>query len=203
MARQSALWGWLTCLLLPLVGLLILQPIAGSALTVDAFAANQWHTLWTGHLLHYTAEHFIWDALMFVVFAGLLWKQEGARLWLWLLIAAPLISVFVFLVEPGLLEYRGLSALDTMLFARYCLGLCFGGGMVDRWLFGVLPVTGLSLKLGYEFLSGSTLFVSDLGAGVVALPSAHLAGLLLGVVWALARRSKWLGQSATNAEVVL
>jgi hypothetical protein len=95
--------------------------------------------------------------------------------------------VFVFLVEPALLEYRGLSALDTMLFTRYCLGLCRRGGLLDRWVFGVLPVVGVSLKIGYEFLSGATLFVSDLGAGVVALPSAHLAGLLLGCVWTLAQ----------------
>ena len=187
-ARRSALWGWLACVLLPFVGLFVLQPIESCALTEDALAAHQWHTLWTGHLLHYTAEHFMWDALMFVVFAGLLWKQEGAGLWVWMLLAAPLISIFVFWVEPGLQEYRGLSALDTMLFARYCLGLCRGRGAVDRWLFGVLPLVGVALKIGYEFWSGATLFVCDLGAGVVPLPSAHLAGLVLGFVWGMLLR---------------
>ena len=77
-----------------------------------------------------------------------------------------------------------------MLFTRYCLGLCRGGSAIDRWVFGVLPVVGVALKVGYEFWSGATLFVCDLGLGVVPLPSAHLAGLVLGGVWNILLRIK-------------
>jgi hypothetical protein len=62
-------------LLLPFIGLFVVQPFESCALTVDALAAYQWHTLCTGHFLHFTAEHFTWDALMLAVFAGLLLKQ--------------------------------------------------------------------------------------------------------------------------------
>lgn len=172
------------CLLLPLIGLWVLQGESFAALTRETFSNGISYQLWTGHLLHYTFEHFAWDALMFVVFTALLWREEGWRIFGWLAVAAPLISVVVFKWDPHLIEYRGLSALDTMLFTRYCIGSIVNTRSWDRILFGVLPLAGLSLKTGYEFLSGATLFVSDLGEGVVPLPSAHVAGLVLGILWA-------------------
>ncbi len=183
--KRSNWIGLSFCLLTPLIGLFVLQQMPGSELTVDAIASGRWLTLWSGHCLHYTMNHFILDALMFVVFACLLWPQERWRVWLWLAAAAPVISIFVFSVEPVLLEYRGLSALDTMLYVRFCMGLLRSDSKWDRWLFGALPLFGLTLKIGYELMAGQALFVADLGAGVVPLPSAHLAGLVLGVLWGI------------------
>jgi hypothetical protein len=145
--------------------------------------------------MHYGFEHFIWDALMFVSFALLLWKEERWRLWLWVLVAAPVIALIVFAVHPALTEYRGLSALDTMLFVRYFLG----SGVVlrswQRWWFAVLPLVGLAAKIIFEFLSGSALFVGELGPGVVPLPSAHLAGAFIGFIWFA---SVWIGQAQSS-----
>ena len=120
---------------------------------------------------------------MFVMFSCLLWPMERWRMWLWLVVAAPIISIFVFSVEPTLQEYRGLSALDTMLCVRFFVELLRSDARWERWLFGALPLFGLSLKIGYEFMTSQALFVSDLGVGVVPLPSAHLAGLLFGLLW--------------------
>ena len=168
---------------LPLVAWFVLQGQPALRLTEDAWAAGCWYRLWTGHLLHYGFEHFAWDGLMFVVFAGLLWKEERWRLWLWLFGTAPLISLAVFWVHPSLSEYRGLSALDTMLFLRYFMGsLCVLSGW-QRWVFAVLPLLGLIAKIVFEYQSGVALFVGDLGPGVVPLPSAHLVGALLGLLW--------------------
>jgi len=176
-------WGWLFCILIPVVSGCFLQGQPWAMLTTQALAENQLHTLWTGHLLHYTLEHYVWDALMFVGFACLLWREERGRLWLWLFLAAPLISIVVFRVDPGLSEYRGLSALDSMLFTRYCLGIAVFSKGWDRWLFGCLPLAALTGKIIYELTAGTALFVSDLGPGVVPLPSAHIAGMLLGCIW--------------------
>lgn len=170
-------------LLVPLLGLLVLQPFPSSELTDVALSSGHWWTLWSGHLLHYTMDHFIWDALMFAVFACLLWPVERWRMWLWLGLAPPIISVFVFWVEPGLQEYRGLSALDTMLCVRFFVGFLGSDSRWEHWLLGALPLFGLALKIGYEWFAGQTLFVSDLGAGVVPLASAHFAGLVLGLLW--------------------
>ncbi len=176
-------WGCLLCILIPALSGCFLQGQSWAMLTTHALANNQLLTLWTGHLLHYTLEHFVWDALMFVGFACLLWREERWRLWLWLFIAAPLISIVVFRVDPGLSEYRGLSALDSMLFTRYCLGIAVFSKGWDRLLFGLVPLAALTGKIIYELTAGSALFVSDLGPGVVPLPSAHIAGMLLGGVW--------------------
>ena len=179
------LCGALAIGLLPLVAWFGLQDLAGLRLTEAAWATGQWHGLWTGHLLHYGFEHFAWDALMFIVFAGLLWKEERWRLWLWLFLAAPLISLSVFWVHPALSEYRGLSALDTMLYVRYFLGaLCVLSGW-RRWIFALLPLLGLIAKIIAEYVSGAAFFVGDLGPGVVPLPSAHLVGSVLGLLWFL------------------
>ena len=175
------------CLLIPLFGLLVFQQIPESALTDLALSSGHWWTLWSGHLLHYTMDHFIWDALMFAVFAYLLWSKERWHIWLWLGLAAPIISIFVFWVEPTLQEYRGLSALDTMLCVRFFIEFLRCGSKWERWLFGVLPLCGLTLKIGYEWISGQALFVGDLGEGVVPLASAHFAGLILGLLWGTTR----------------
>lgn len=177
--------GCALCLLLPFIGLWTLQGESFAALTHATFLDGLSYQLWTGHWIHYTFEHFAWDALMFVVFATLLWREERWRIFGWLALGAPLISITVFRVDSSLMEYRGLSALDTMLFTRYCLGVVVNSRALDRCLFGVLPLVALSAKISYELFSGTTLFVSDLGPGVVPLPSAHFAGLVLGVVWAL------------------
>ena len=187
------LCGILAIGLLPLFAWFVLQGQPDLGLTAAAWAAGRWHSLWTGHLMHYGFEHFIWDAVMFVVFAGLLWKEERWRLWLWLFLAAPLISLAVFWVHPALSEYRGLSALDTMLYARYFLGSWSVLAGWRRWSFSLLPLLGLSMKITVEYISGTTLFVGDLGTGVVPLPAAHLAGAFLGLLWFFLRQKNWSG----------
>lgn len=157
--------------------------MTGLRLTDGALASGAWHTLWTGHLMHYGFEHFLWDALIFASFSLLLWKEERWRLWAWLLISPPILSLVVFTVHPALTEYRGLSAVDTMLFARYFLGSFRVLGGWQRWAFAALPLVALLAKIGFEFATGNALFVGGMGPGVVPLPSAHAAGALLGLLW--------------------
>lgn len=171
------------CLVLPLLGWFYLQALPGFRLTDTAWVDGAWHTLWTGHLLHYGLEHFAWDAIMFSSFALLLWKDEGWRLWCWMALAAPIISLAVFAWHLELGEYRGLSALDTMLFVRYCLGSIRRLAGWQLWCGALLPLLALTVKISYEFYFGRCWFVSDMGPGVVPLPSAHLVGALIGILW--------------------
>lgn len=187
--------GFSLSMLLSILGIFTLagvQDVESFRLMAGSWESGNWLPLWTGHLLHYTFEHFLWDTVMFVVFTFLLWREERWRIALWMIIAAPLISMFVFSVHPQLSEYRGLSALDSMLFTRFFVSLFSNTKGWDRWLFGGLPLVALAGKIGLEFYGGGALFVSDLGPGVVPLPSAHLVGMTFGVIWYLvsARRTR-------------
>ncbi|MDQ8206634.1 hypothetical protein QEH52_03880 [Coraliomargarita sp. SDUM461003] len=184
-ARKSDALGWVLCLLVPALAFFFLQDADGLRLTSESFTTGAWYQLWTGHLLHFTYDHFLWDAVMFAFLALLLWREERWCLWAWLLLVAPLLSILLFYLDPALTEYRGLSALDSMLYARVCCGLCSTGERWQRVLFGLLPLLGFLGKVLFELLTGTTLFVSDLGVGVVPLPLAHLLGFLAGSLWAL------------------
>lgn len=186
-ARVSDFFGYLSCLLIPALAFFCLHLMDGLRLTAESFHDGAFYQLWTGHLLHFTFDHFMWDALMFASLALLLWREETWRLWIWLFLAAPLISLALFYFDSGLTEYRGLSALDSVLYARVCWGLCQGNVSWQRWVFGVLPLAGFFGKIVFELITGTTVFVSDLGLGVEPLPLAHLFGFVLGSLWALVR----------------
>ena len=145
-----------------------------------------WLQLWTGHFAHWTHSHFLWDWILFAGFAGLLAREEGWRIWLWTGLAAPLISLGILLGIPSIDEYRGLSALATFLFTRYTAVFAIRHRNTDRTsalLFGILPLSALAAKSLYEALSGSFLFVGDLGPYAAPLPEAHLLGILAALPW--------------------
>lgn len=70
-----------------------------------------------------------------------------------------------------------------MLCVRFFVGFVRSDSRWEHWLLGVVPLFELTLKISYERLAGQTLFVSDLGEGIVLLASAHFAGLVLGLLW--------------------
>ena len=39
----------------------------------------------------------------------------------------------------------------------------------------------LALKIGFEWRTGATVFVADLGASIVPVPAAHVAGAAVGL----------------------
>ncbi len=172
------------CVLIPLLSYLGLSAPESLQLNLAAWCQGGLHTLWTGHVLHFTLEHFLWDAFIFLMLSLLLWREERWQLWAWIFLSAPIISIAVFYVDPQLNEYRGLSALDSLLFARFGWGLWHLLKGWPRVLFGLLPLIGFFAKILFELMTGTSYFVSDLGEGVVALPSAHMAGFLLGSLWA-------------------
>lgn len=195
--------GRVLCVLAPVLAYVGMQGVDNFRLTDQSLADGALHTLWTGHFLHFTFEHFCWDAVMFTALALLLWREERWRLWAWLLLAAPLISVLLFITDPQLSEYRGLSALDSMLYARLCGGLCLEKTRWQRWVFGILPLIGFLGKTIYEHLSGDILFVSDLGTGVVALPLAHLFGFLWGGLWAIWSLRRSNGEQLRSSDLTI
>ncbi|MEM0966028.1 MAG: hypothetical protein AAGJ81_07775 [Verrucomicrobiota bacterium] len=139
-----------------------------------ALANGHWWTLWTGHFLHWTTGHLIWDWSLFMICLMFLAKG-GWRVWGWIVVGLPILGIGIWLARPEMWEYRGLSGIDTVLFVRVAMG--FYG--YRKWL----PLSGLGLKIAYEFLTVQTIFSGDLGRNNVPVPEIHMMGLFFGLIW--------------------
>jgi rhomboid family GlyGly-CTERM serine protease len=69
--------------------------------------------LWTAHWVHFSASHLGWN--LAVLLAAGAWLERARPGWLLThtLVAAPLISLALLVVEPAMQAYGGLSALAT------------------------------------------------------------------------------------------
>lgn len=148
-----------------------------------AIAEGELWRLWTGHLVHFTVGQAAWDGLAFLVPA--LWLLgRGARnvVAAALLLAAPAVSLTLFLLVPDMAVYRGVSALAVGLWV-------FALAQAWRGYPGLRPplcVAALILfaKLAAEPFGGFS--IADLPAGVTVAWQAHWAGVALGALGILA-----------------
>jgi rhomboid family GlyGly-CTERM serine protease len=141
----------------------------------------------TGHLTHWSHEQLLWDLLAFVALGIACERRNRAAFHATLAVSALLIPLAVWVFAPEVVAYRGLSGIDSALFVllltpdrspiTYALGAAF------------------MAKIGFEMVTASTVFVSNLG-GAVPVPVAHVAGAgaaLLVFVCHPERRARDLG----------
>src|SRR5689334_13537921 len=145
----------------------------------QAIADGQLWRIVTGHAVHFGFEHFLWDAAVFVVLAVLCW-QLGPRRCLVCLTAATLaIPAALWILQPGLETYRGLSGLDSALYVTGALALgerLWTEGRRSLGMAAFASVTVLAAKAAYELATGQTLFVDAARLGFVPVPLAHVTG---------------------------
>jgi len=173
-----------TILLLSAVAMLLqLSPELQSLLELrfaDLICGSLWR-LASSHLLHWSWNHCLWDAVVFLAAGGMCesrWPGACRRVLFW---SAGLIPLVVMVVAPELQCYRGLSGVDSALFALAAAML-----LQEEWRSGrrmMASVAGLAvlcqfLKIAAEIQAGQTLFVSD--RTFVPVPMAHLTGALVG-----------------------
>jgi membrane associated rhomboid family serine protease len=85
------------------------------ALDRDALAAGEWWRLWTAHVVHYSAQHALLDALVVAIFGRIAERGFGRVLvGATLFIAAAAVSLLC-IAATGMREYRGASALAALL----------------------------------------------------------------------------------------
>ncbi|MFP4281794.1 MAG: rhombosortase [Opitutales bacterium] len=138
-------------------------------------------TLWTGHLVHFSTSHLLWDALAVLLLGALLERSAGAlRVACLVLGAAPVVSLGVMACEPRLDGYGGLSGMACVL----------AGAVVGEWIrqggprrrLGLLLGAGLAAKLAWEALHpGAALLAAGWSGEVVPSVSAHALGALVGL----------------------
>jgi rhomboid family GlyGly-CTERM serine protease len=154
---------------------------AGALRRSDVLAGEGWR-LWSGHLVHFGLPHAWFDALALAALVfGALQTLSPARLLGAGLVVAPLLSLSVLGLEPGLQEYRGASGLVVALLAWTVADLWRRRAVPRRWL--ALGAIGLVGKVAWDAGPGRHVASGVLPAGVAVAWSAHLAGAVLGALW--------------------
>ncbi len=176
-----------------------LQPAAEFSFA-DLCVTESWR-LATCHLLHWSWDHFLWDAVVLVV-AGAFCERLWFRQFLCVLVtAALLIPTVVMISAPHLLCYRGLSGVDSALFALAAGSVLIEEAVAGRRLAAfaaTVVVTAQFLKIGIESAAGHTLFVQD--GSFTPVPLAHLCGAVIGSLGAVCRRPSRTATSNPQTE---
>jgi rhomboid family GlyGly-CTERM serine protease len=177
---------WLVMLLAAVAGGVSLLPDAGAGLAYqrDLIAAGELWRLFTGHFVHWSHSHLVWDLCTFLALGAACELRSRKRLLACLLASAVAIPGAVWLLLPELELYAGLSGIDSALFAL------LGGELVhEQWKRGNAAALAIALvfclafvlKTGFEMTNGGTVFVGDLAPGIVSVPLAHLTGAVVGL----------------------
>ena len=150
-----------------------------------AVAHGAWWRLLTSHFVHWSLDHLFWDALAFAVLGWMCEREGMGRFLSCVIISAAIIPLCLWLAEPQMKTYRGLSGIDSALFG--ILAVRMGqGAITDRnWLrlgFICVIAAGFAAKVAFEVVTGSTLFVDSSAAGMIPIPLSHLVGGLVGLV---------------------
>jgi len=174
----------LVAVVLALPALLLMgSPEATGLLEYDrqAIATGEIWRLVTSHWTHWSADHLALDLAAFALLALLCWRFDPWRLATTLGLAAPLIPLVLWIAHPEMARYRGLSGIDSALFALLAVLLLrkviHERRVVLGWVVG-LAVVAFAAKIGIEAATGAAVFVSS--EGFVPMPLAHAVGAACG-----------------------
>jgi rhomboid family GlyGly-CTERM serine protease len=168
-------------------------PLAWLEYNRAALAHGEFWRLMTCHFTHWSGEHLFWDLLVFAI-AGCACERLNRRVFLCVLGAAMVtIPLGVFVWEPAVFLYRGLSGIDAALYVLLCVLLgyeCMRQQKRVRGtvIFGYLVV--FFAKLVFETMTGQTVYV-EAGASFRPIALAHWMGAAAGMAPALVRRPQW------------
>lgn len=149
------------------------------------FNGELWR-LWTAHVVHFSLQHALVNALVYFLVSTVAQQAYGARhVGVALALGAPVISLALLLVAPALLHYRGASAVGTMI------ALWAGASL---WATSPSSKTVLAL-LFFIFVakiaadaSGADVELSGLPAQVRVAWQAHVLGAMAGGLIVFYRR---------------
>jgi len=154
----------------------------------------------TSHWTHWTGEHLLWDVGAFCVLLFLALRISRRRTLTILAAASILIPLIVMICLPDMEHYRGLSGLDSALYVFVaCIFLKRAHREKDKVGYVLLLglVLGFGAKIAFEIVTGQTLFVQSMGAGITGVPLAHLIGACIGLTGSIDKRCNSRSMSGT------
>jgi len=182
---------------------LLLAAVAGAAMISEPVARvliydralifrGEYWRVWTGHVVHFGASHFIWNLAVFVP-SG--WWLE--RLWpkttRWYYLVSPLIiSAAMLAFDPALGRYAGLSGLATGMLVLLA-ALQLGRRAEEPAWFWISVLLLVAIKIGVELFTGAPVFVSGFG-DIRTVPLAHIFGVACAIAF-------WLPSKITATTV--
>ena len=141
--------------------------------------------LWTGHWVHFSPSHLGWNLLVLLLAGAGLERARPGWLLPHTLVAAPLISLALLVVEPAMRSYGGLSALATSVVTLLALAQ-LRDARAD-WLPWTAVLVLVAGKTAYDAFHPTALFSRFDSPDVRPSVFAHAVGagvaLLLGPLW--------------------
>lgn len=148
-----------------------------------AVNAGQLWRLLTCQLTHWSWDHLFWDAAALLFLGWVLERQDRRSLLTCLGLTAVLIPAVVHICLPDLATYRGLSGIDSAVFVLLAVRLFrrFHADGDRLWAWAcVVMLAAFTAKVGFELISGGTLFVDSASSGMLPVPLVHVVGGFLG-----------------------
>jgi rhomboid family GlyGly-CTERM serine protease len=163
--------------------LTFIVPQLGNLLIYDRAAiihGELWRLL-TGNLVHFSITHLVYN-LTACLIAGSIIELRGYRIFpLLCLVSALFIGLTLFMFEPELHLYAGLSGVVSAAITYLCLhGM--GEKGVWRWLCAA-TLAGLTAKTIIELESGSSVMLLMSEESFVPVPLSHLAGIVAALLF--------------------
>lgn len=136
---------------------------------------EHWRLL-TGNLVHFSIPHLLYNLIAFLII-GTMIELRGYRFFPVLcLSSALLIGITLFLLEPELNLYAGLSGVVSAAVTYLCLHGVREQG-IWRWLCAA-TLAGLTVKTVIELGLGSSFILSFSEENFVPVPLSHLVGIV-------------------------
>ena len=136
----------------------------------EALGHGEVWRLWTGHFVHHTVAHFVFDV---GVAAFLLLLVRRPLAWL---VLPPVVGGAVLLARPDLVSYAGLSGVLHGLTVLAGVSILRSGVGFERLAAGALLV-GVVAKAVYEAVAGVSVFSGGFDMGAETIYLAHIAGV--------------------------
>jgi rhomboid family GlyGly-CTERM serine protease len=156
-------------------------PTLGNLLIYDRAAiihGEIWRLL-TGNLVHFSITHLVYNLIAWLI-AGTIIEFHGYRFFPALCLSSSIfIGVTLFILEPELYFYAGLSGMVSAAVTYLCLhGI--GEKGIWRWLCAA-TLTGLITKTVIEMRSGSSFMLLISEENFAPVPLSHLAGIIAAI----------------------
>ncbi len=156
----------------------------------SAVVEGQLWRIATCHLTHWSLDHLFWDVIALLFLGFVIEQDKRRRLLTCMGLSAVSIPLAVYVCMPELSTYRGLSGIDSAVFMLLAIILLRDSweqrdrGWGDRgWtLVCTALIVGFAAKTGFEFVTGTALFVDATAAEMLPVPLAHVIGAGIGVL---------------------